>query len=125
MVLAAVGFPILGLFYVHALHRRRDVGTLAAIGFTQLDIFVAFLLEAALVAVIGVTLGTLLGALWLIWFAANPIFEWEGFVIVPFATTGTYLRPAAVVAAATLVAAALPAWLAARTDPARVLRGSE
>lgn len=125
MVIAAVAIPVLALLYINVLHRKRDVGLLAALGFARLEVFAAFVLHAAMIAIVGISIGSCLAWVLLIWFDVHPIFEWEGFVIRPIPSTVTFLRPAAIVFGTTLLAAALPATLAARSDPARVLRGVE
>lgn len=125
MVIVAVTIPVLALLYINMLRRRRDVGLLAALGFAPGEVFTAFLLQAALIGIIGVGLGCAAGYGLIVYFQANPVFDWEGFVIRPVVSAGSFLRPAAVVLAATVAAGVIPAWRAARTDPARVLRGLE
>jgi ABC-type lipoprotein release transport system permease subunit len=125
MVVFAVAIPVLALLYINVLRRRRDIGLLSAIGFSSMEIFAVFLLQAAIVGVIGIAIGCALGYGLIAYFQASPIFEWSGFVIRPVVSWGAFVRPAAVVFVVTLLAGAYPAWRASRVDPARVLRGAE
>jgi ABC-type lipoprotein release transport system permease subunit len=125
MVLVAVIVPVLALFYINVLHRRREVGILAAIGLGRGEIFLAFLFQALLVACAAVPVGCLMGWGLVAHFQAHPLFEWEGFVLLPVAPVSSFLRTGALVFGVTLLAGAVPAWLAARFAPARVIRGIE
>ena len=125
MVVFAVAIPVLALLFIHVLHRRRDIGLLAAIGFSPGDIFAVFLLQAIIIGLAGIALGCGLGYAIILYFEANPIFEWQGFVIEPVVSLGSFVRPASVVFAITVGAGVYPALRAARVDPARVLRGAE
>ena len=122
MVVFAVAIPVLALLYINVLRRRRDVGVLCALGFARGEIFTIFAAQALIVGLGGVIIGSMLG-LGLSWyFQAHPLFEYHGFVIRPVLTVGAFLRPAAVVLGTTVLAGTYPAILAARVDPARVLR---
>jgi len=125
MVVAAVTIPVLALLSVSVLHRRREVGVLSALGFGQAEIFLAFLLQALIVGLLGVGLGCGIGYALVRYFQSHPLFEWESFVLRPVLSIECFLRPAIVALTATLVAGVYPAWRAARVDPARVLRGIE
>jgi ABC-type lipoprotein release transport system permease subunit len=125
MVLLAVAIPVLALLYIGMLQRRKDAGILAAIGLSRREVFQIFLLQALLVALVGGALGALGGAGLIRWFQHHPIYESEGFVIRPQLALDGFVRPLAVVLAATLLAGVYPAWRAARVDPARVLKGIE
>lgn len=98
---------------------------LSAIGFGQAEIFLAFLLQALIVGILGVALGCGIGYALVRFFQSHPIFEWESFVIRPVLSIECFLRPSLVVLAATVIAGVYPAWRAARVDPARVLRSIE
>lgn len=125
MVVLAVAIPVLALFYIHVLHRRRDVGVLSALGLGRGEIFVSFLVSALIVAIVGELAGAVVAGGLVAWFERHPVFEWEGFVIRPALSASSILRPAFVVGVTTAIAGALPAWLVVRIDVARVLRGSE
>jgi ABC-type lipoprotein release transport system permease subunit len=125
MVVAAVTIPVWALFYVHVQRRRREIGLLGAMGFRPADVFALFVLQAAFVGAFGAVVGAAIGLGICRWFAAHPIFDWEGFVIRPVLSVEGFVRPALVVLAATLTASVIPAWIAARTDPGRAIRGVE
>lgn len=122
MVVFAVLIPVWALLHIHVLHRQRQIGILRALGFRQIEIFAAYLSQALLVGVVGVALGALIGYGLLSWFQAHPIFEMDDFVLRPAISAGSFLWPACLVLATTLAAGVVPAWRAARLDPARALR---
>lgn len=123
MVVVAVTIPILSLLFVTVQSKSRDIAMLSALGFTRGDVFVAFLVQALAIGVVGASIGCTLGGAAIRWFSAHPIFTSEDFVVLPVATPATFYEPALVVLVATVVAAAIPALRASRLDPARVLRG--
>ena len=122
MVIAAVSVPMWALLFIHVLKRRREIGILAALGLGRREIFAMFLLQAFVVALVGLAIGAALGYGLIRYFEDHPIFVWETFVVRPAVAAGTFLLPALVLAATAIAAAGYPAWRAARTDPARVLR---
>jgi ABC-type lipoprotein release transport system permease subunit len=122
MVIAAVAVPMWALLYIHVLKRRREIAILAAIGFGRREIFATFLLQAVGIALAGLAAGAALGLALIRYFEGNPIFAWESLVVRPVIAASTFAIPAAAIAATAIVAAGYPAWRAARTDPARVLR---
>ena len=122
MVVIAVTIPVAALLFVTVESRRREVAMLAALGFAQAEIFVAFLLQALVVAVVGIAFGCALGGALLRWFEIHPIFESAEFVIRPAVSIATFTDPALVILITTLCAALVPAWCATWVDPARVLR---
>jgi len=56
------------------------------------------------------------------WFQAHPIFRMDIFEIRPVMNAGVFASPMLLVLSATVLASLIPAWRAARTDPAPVLR---
>jgi len=125
MVIAAVSVPMWALLYIHVLKRRREIGILVALGFGRREVFGIYLLQAFVVATIGCLLGALLGLGLIVYFQANPLFEWETMVVRPLIAFGVFAGPAAVITTTALIAGSYPAWRAARTDPAAVLRRLE
>ncbi|UQA61191.1 ABC transporter permease [Polyangium aurulentum] len=125
MVIAAISIPVWALLYIHVLGRRREIGILAALGFAQREIFVIFSMQALAVALFGLVFGSALGAALIAYFQARPIFSWEALVVRPALSLGVLVVPCLAVLATTLLAGTWPAWRAARTDPARVLRRIE
>jgi len=122
MVVAGVSIPIWALFYIHVLKRRREIGILSSLGFGRREIFVIYLLQSLLVAVIGCVVGSLVGCGLIYYFQGHPLFEWASLVVRPLVTVSTFVMPSLVILATALVAGSYPAWRAARTDRAKVLR---
>lgn len=125
MVIAAVSIPMWALLYIHVLKRRREIGILTALGFGQREVFLIYLLQALVVVAIGCAIGALIGVVLIQYFQANPLFEWETLVVKPVMTLGAFLGPMLVITATALIAGSYPAWRAARTNPAQVLRRLE
>lgn len=125
MVIAAVAVPMWALLYIHVLKRKRELSLLIALGFAERDVFVVSLLQAIFVALLGSLLGAGLGFGLIRYFEAHPIYQWETMVVRPMVAIGVFVGPAIVLTLTALVAGSYPAWRAARTDPARVLRGLE
>lgn len=125
MVIAAVAVPMWALLYIHVLKRRRELAMLIALGFAERDVFVISLLQAIFVAVIGSVIGAGIGLGLIAYFEANPIYQWGTMAVRPLIATGVFVGPALVMVVTALIAGSYPAWRAARTDPAKVLRGVE
>jgi ABC-type lipoprotein release transport system permease subunit len=125
MVIAAVSIPMWALLYIHVLKRRREIGILAALGFGRREVFLIYLLQALVVVAIGCAIGALIGIALIQYFQANPLFQWETLVVRPVITLGAFLGPMLVITATALVAGSYPAWRAAKTNPAQVLRRLE
>jgi lipoprotein-releasing system permease protein len=125
MVIAAISVPVWALLFIHVLSRRREIGILSALGFGRHEIFFIFLFQSMVVACVGFIAGSGLGYFLIRYFQSHPIFEWEGLVVRPLLTVSNVLVPCLVILITTLVAGTYPAWRAARTDPARVLRSIE
>ncbi|MDI1482417.1 FtsX-like permease family protein [Polyangium sp. y55x31] len=122
MVVVAVMIPVLALLYIHVLHERRRIATIAALGFSRREIFLIHLFEALLVGGIGTVLGSGLGYALCRYFQGNPIFSHQGFVVLPSITLRSFSIPALVLFATTLLAGIVPAILASRAEPAVELR---
>jgi len=125
MVIAAVSVPMWALLYIHVLKRRREIGILVSVGFGRGEVFGIYLLQALVVAALGCLVGGGIGLVLILYFQANPLFEWETMVVRPLIAAGVFAGPALVITATALVAGSYPAWRAARTDPALVLRRLE
>jgi hypothetical protein len=112
---------LLHLLLVSVARRRVEAGLLKALGFVRRQVAAAVCWQATVVALIGIAVGAPVGiatgkVLWRV-FATN-------FGVVPVAVVEPVLiaaLAAAVLAAANLLAA-VPALLAARSQPARLLR---
>jgi len=125
MVIAAIAVPMWALLYIHVLKRRRELGILAALGFGRAELFAIYVLQSLVVAVIGCAIGAALGYGLVRYFQAHPIFEWESLVVRPLLDAASFAVPVLVIVATAVAAASYPAWRAARTDPAQVLRRLE
>jgi ABC-type antimicrobial peptide transport system permease subunit len=112
---------LLHLLLVSVARRRVEAGLLKALGFVRRQVAAAVCWQASVVALVGIAIGVPAGiaagrVLWRV-FATN-------FGVVPVAVVEPVLiiaLVAGVLAVANLLAAA-PALLAARSDPARLLR---
>lgn len=125
MVVVAVAVPMWALLYIHVLKRKRELSLLIALGFAERDVFLVALLQAIFVALLGSALGAGLGLGLIRYFQAHPIYQWETMVVRPVIAVAVFVGPALVLTMTALVAGSYPAWRAARTDPAPVLRGLE
>jgi len=125
MSLIGVSIPVLALLYIDALHRRRQVSLLSAIGYRGPEIFWIFFTKALLVGVAGVLLGAALGGGIVRYFVAHPIYDYERFVIRPALDARNLISPMVMVLVVTVLAGSLPAWQAARVDPSDTLRRIE
>ena len=101
--------------------RRTQIGALRAIGFTQRMVLRMFLLEIALIAVLGVGIGVGLGIVfaykvYLVYFAGIITFS------VPWVNLGVIVG---IASAAAVASTAQPALRASRIPPAEALRYSE
>jgi ABC-type lipoprotein release transport system permease subunit len=125
MGVLAVGIPVLALLYISTLNRRRQIGLLTAMGFTRVDLFVTFLLQALILGAAGVAVGGLVAVALVRYLIAHPIFDWQSFVVRPVLTVHDLVRTAVAILGTVLIAGSYPAWRAARLDPSRILRGIE
>jgi putative ABC transport system permease protein len=118
-----VGVAALGVVSARSVvERRHEIGVMRAIGFERRRVELSMLIESAMVAVVGIVVGSALG----IAIAFNVIRDsksqpsWERLdYSVPWLTLGTIF---AVVLIAALVTAYLPARQASRVYPAEALR---
>jgi ABC-type lipoprotein release transport system permease subunit len=125
MSLFGVSIPVLALLYIDALHRRRQVSLLSAVGYHGSEIFWIFFAKALIVGVAGVLLGALFGWSIVRYFMAYPIYSYEDLVIRPALDARNLLWPMLMVLATTVIAGSVPAWQAARVDPSDTLRRIE
>jgi len=130
VLIASIG--ILNLMMMAAFERTREMGVLAALGMKGRQIMGLFLLEGALIGLVGAVLGCILGLLLLglvgqvgidLGFASGmgEVGALMGDKLYPSVTpAGVISRGVAVAVIATL-AALYPAWQAARKQPAEAL----
>ncbi|MGI9176943.1 MAG: FtsX-like permease family protein [Pirellulales bacterium] len=119
---------LVGVAYTGMLaERRRELGTMLAIGVPRRDIVATVAVEAALAAVTGAFAGVILAAASIAAFLRTTGFVLEQQAIpLEFPPFGDLARYAAIsvmlVAAAAIAAAIIAAWLAARREPWSLLR---
>ena len=119
---------LVGVAYTGMLaERRRELGTMLAIGVPRRDIVATVAVEAALAAVTGASAGVVLAAASIAAFLRTTGFDLEQQAIpLEFPPLGDVARYAAIsgmlVAAAAIAAAMIAAWLAARREPWSLLR---
>jgi putative ABC transport system permease protein len=132
IILLITGIGILNLLLMAVYERTREIGLLGALGLKPRQISILFLLEGALMGVVGILFGVLLGL------AFNAWFSKVGFDYSQFSTLTEYtalisgrvystlglekivMRTVTVLVIATL-AAFYPAYEAARREPAEAL----
>ena len=124
MSVLAVAIPALALFTIHVLRERRKIAVLSALGFGRAEVFVVYVIKAAILGALGVVPGIGVGAALCAWFGAHPIYANDGFVIRPELGLAAVLVPSAVIFGTTVVAGLFPAWLAARANTSLTLRDS-
>ena len=124
MSMLAVAVPVLALFAIAVLRERPSIAVLVALGFARGEVFVLYLLKSALLATLGSVCGAGLGLLLCAWFRRHPIYEHDGFAVRPLLGAATVLVPVALLAATTVAASLVPAWLAARANVSATLRGA-
>jgi len=98
--------------------RRQQIGALRAIGFTKRMVLSVFLLEIALITVLGIGIGMTLGIVfawrvYVVYFADLVVFS------VPWANLALIV---ALASGASVLSAAPPALRASRIPPAEALR---
>jgi lipoprotein-releasing system permease protein len=127
LIVVVAAFNIVGSLTMVAIEKRRDVGVLQAMGVSRANVRRIFLLEGALIGVVGVGLGCALGlglALAQDAFGLVKMAQAESFLIeaYPVAVQATDVLAIAGVAFALCVAAAVyPARRAAAIAPARAV----
>ncbi|MDO5111488.1 MAG: ABC transporter permease [Clostridia bacterium] len=113
IVFAVGGIGIMNVLFVTVQERTGEIGILKAIGFSRNAILLEFLLEAALISVIGGVLGVLLS------FALIPVLEWTG-TRMENSVWGWVLALLFAVVTGT-VFGFYPAWKASRLNPIEAL----
>jgi putative ABC transport system permease protein len=114
-----VGIAGLAVITMRAVvERRTQIGALRAIGFTRRMVLSVFLLEIALIAVLGIGIGVALGIvfaykIWAVYFAEIIVFSipWDHLLLI-----------IGIASVAAIVSTSQPAIRASRLPPAEALR---
>lgn len=132
MVIGIAAIGILNLMLMAAFERTREMGVLAALGMRNWQIMALFLLEGALIGVVGAVAGCLLGVL-LVWAVAQvgidlsmaagmgEIMALLGNRLYPSVSVGDVVSRGLLVVLISALASLYPAWQAARGEPALAL----
>lgn len=122
-VILAVALGIASVLAVSVVQKSREIGILKAVGTATGRIERVFLLQGAIVGLLGSAIGVI-GGLGLSLFFAGLARNPDGTATFPVNLDLTlYLRSTMIATAVGILAALLPARRAARLDPARVIRG--
>jgi ABC-type lipoprotein release transport system permease subunit len=132
VLLMIAGIGILNLMLMAAFERTREMGVLAALGMKGRQIIGLFLLEGALIGVVGAVIGCVLGALLVGWtgqvgidlgFSSGlgEISALLGDRLYPSITLADLLSRGLLVIVIAAVASLYPAWQASRQEPAQAL----
>ena len=113
------GIGVANIMYIVVRERTREVGVRRAVGATRADIMRQFFAEAAMIVMMGATLGLLLSVGLVTALGALPIKEFVGVPTISPTVLGATLMLLALVAVA---AGLLPARRAAALDPVEALR---
>ncbi|MDZ4721968.1 MAG: FtsX-like permease family protein [Roseiflexaceae bacterium] len=130
LLIASIG--ILNLMLMSVFERTREMGVLAALGMKGWQITNLFLLEGAMIGIVGAVIGCSLGAL-LVWGVGQvgidlssasgmgEIMALMGNRLYPSLTLTDLLNRGALVIIIAAIAALYPSWQASRKEPAQAL----
>lgn len=121
-VIVSVAIGIASVLVVSVIQRSKEIGILRAMGTSRGGILRVFLIQGALVGLLGSAIGCLLGAGLSYVFRAS-VTNADGTPLFAFALTpGLFVTSSGIAIAAGVVAAIVPARRAARLDPAEAIR---
>ncbi|TRZ54729.1 ABC transporter permease [archaeon] len=110
------------IIYINAVHKKRVIGILKAIGAKNSAILKMFLLESIIFGLFGIAFGAVLGNLMVQYFSANPLDLPFG-LVRPDLKTGEAINAAVSLMLAVLVAGFYPAYAAAKTNIVKAIWG--
>jgi lipoprotein-releasing system permease protein len=125
-ILAVGGFGILAIQIMIVLQKTRDIAILRSVGFRRGDVLFAFLLQGAIIALVGAVVGNVSGHYVLIALShlkthTEGLVKSETFLI--YDDPRFYWYGAAFALGVGLLASLIPALRASRVEPVDVLRG--
>ncbi|MDM8529376.1 FtsX-like permease family protein [Anaerolineales bacterium HSG24] len=132
VVISIANIGILNLMMMAAFERTREMGVLAALGMKGHQIMGLFLLEGALIGVVGAVIGCVVGSLLLGWLGqvgidysaasgAGEMAALMGGRLYPSVTSTGIISRGIIVAIIATLASFYPAWQASRKEPAEAL----
>jgi lipoprotein-releasing system permease protein len=125
-ILAVGGFGILAIQIMIVLQKTRDIAILRSVGFRRADILAAFLLQGAIIALIGAAVGDIAGHYVIVALSHLKTHQ-EGLVksetFLVFDDPRFYWYGAAFALLVGLLASVIPALRGSRVEPVDVLRG--
>lgn len=121
-VIVSVAIGIASVLVVSVIQRAKEIGILRAMGTSRGGVVRIFLIQGAIVGLLGSAVGCGLGAGLSLLFRAS-VSNADGTPLFPFALTPSLFATSALIAvAAGVIAAIVPARRAARLDPAEAIR---
>lgn len=125
-ILAVGGFAILAIQIMIVLQKTRDIAILRSVGFRRADILGGFLLQGAVIAIVGAIIGDLLGH-WMITLLGQLKTPQEGLVkseyFLVYDDPAFYVYGVVFALVVGLTASLIPALRGSRVEPVDVLRG--
>ncbi len=125
-ILTVGGFGILAIQIMIVLQKTRDIAILRSVGFKRRDILITFLLQGAIISILGAALGDLCGH-YLLRMLSQLRTPLEGLVksetFLVYDDPKFYFYGAFFALGVGLVASFIPAWRGSRVEPVDVLRG--
>ena len=130
MLIASIG--ILNLMLMAVFERTREMGVLAALGMKSRQIMGLFMLEGALIGIVGATIGCIVAGIVLVWVgqvgldfsSASGMGEATALMgerIYPAFTAADVIWRGVAVAVIAALASLYPSWQASRQEPAEAL----
>lgn len=119
--LLVCGVGIINSMLMSVTERYKEIGTIKCLGATDGNVLEIFLIEAMILGLLGGVIGAFAG-----WIAAIAIYSLQGFFVFASEALLEYLQHIGlailIAAGLSVIAAAYPAFYAARLNPAEALR---